>query len=36
MDFIVDGLASGRMARILSAVDAYTRASAWRWKRIRA
>ena len=25
MDFIVDGLASGRMVRILSVVDAYTR-----------
>jgi hypothetical protein len=25
MDFIVDGLATGRMARILSVVDAYTR-----------
>ena len=25
MDFIVDGLANGRMVRILSVVDAYTR-----------
>ena len=25
MDFIVDGLATGRMVRILSIVDAYTR-----------
>ena len=25
MDFIIDGLASGRMVRILSVVDAYTR-----------
>ena len=25
MDFIVDGLATGRMVRILSVVDAYTR-----------
>ena len=25
MDFIVDGLATGRMVRILSGVDAYTR-----------
>ena len=25
MDFIVDGLAAGRMVRILSVVDAYTR-----------
>ena len=25
IDFIVDGLASGRMVRILSVVDAYTR-----------
>ena len=25
MDFIVDGLASGRIVRILSVVDAYTR-----------
>jgi len=32
MDFIVDGLATGRMVRILSVVDAYT-ASAWRWRR---
>jgi putative transposase len=31
MDFIVDGLATGRMVRILSVVDAYTR-SAWRWR----
>ncbi|MGC1294879.1 MAG: hypothetical protein WA869_07545, partial [Alloacidobacterium sp.] len=27
MDFIVDGLANGRMVRILSVVDAYTRES---------
>jgi hypothetical protein len=25
MDFVVDGLATGRMVRILSVVDAYTR-----------
>ena len=25
MDFVVDGLANGRMVRILSVVDAYTR-----------
>ena len=31
MDFIVDGLATGRMVRILSVVDTY-RASVWRWK----
>jgi hypothetical protein len=30
MDFIVDGLATGRMVRILSVVDAYTREFAWR------
>ncbi len=33
MDFIVDGLANGRMVRILSVVDAYTRECTWRWKR---
>ena len=31
MDFIVDGLATGRMGRNLTVVDAYTR-SAWRWR----
>jgi len=31
MDFIIDGLASGRMVRILSVVDAYT-GNAWRWR----
>ena len=25
MDFIIDGLATGRMVRILSVIDAYTR-----------
>lgn len=32
MDFIVDGLATGRMVRILSG-SMRTRASAWRWRR---
>jgi putative transposase len=31
LDFIVDGLATGRMVHILSVVDAYTR-EAWRWR----
>jgi putative transposase len=35
MDFIVDGLATGRMVRILSVVDAHT-LSALRWKPIPA